>query len=525
MLKVITLMARDRAGGYDYRFTKQFVSTPLDRYFCVICHLPSREPHLSVCCGHVFCKSCIDQVIVPCPMCRNENFVTFPNKQLDREIKNLDILCTNVERGCVWQGKLSEIGSHLGDCQFVEVECTNKCGESMQRRYHPSHIDTECPRREVNCQYCREMGEHQFIEGKHKEECPRFPVPCPNKCEVEFVPREDMEKHRVECQLEVIICSNECGEKLKRRDLTSHVETRCPRRKVNCQYCHNAIEYRLIEAQHKKECPKLPLPCPNRCEVDAIPREDLETHRKKCPLEMVQCEYHSVGCETRMPRIEKQVHDGNNIENHLMLTKQKLVSTEDKLANAIQQIDALKSFMHTSVQWMVKLTTMGILFNSELDDQICPVIIKGSEYSKMVENDDIWHNNSFYTHHMGYRMCLEIHPGGYDHGKGKGTHLSMFLFVMKGIYDDELEWPLQGTFEVKLLNQISDSKHLPVAINFNDSSQKHGLRVITGDRADIGWGERYELISNEDLRKHTATCQFLKDDCIYFEVNFYASND
>ena len=98
--------SRGGAGGYDYRFTKQFVSTPLDRYFCVICHLPSREPHLSVCCGHVFCKSCIDQVIAPCPMCRDENFVTFPNKQLDRKIKSLDVLCTNVERGCEWQGKL-----------------------------------------------------------------------------------------------------------------------------------------------------------------------------------------------------------------------------------------------------------------------------------------------------------------------------------------------------------------------------------------------------------------------------------
>ena len=413
-------------------------------------------------------------------------------------------------------GKVS-FSSHLGNngnCQFEEVECTNKCGESMQRRYHPSHIDTECPRREVNCQYCHEMGEHQFIEGQHKEECPRFPVPCPNKCEVEFVPREDMEKHRVECQLEVITCSNECGEKLKRQDLTSHVEMKCPCRKVNCQYCHNAIEYQFIEAQHKEECPRLPLPCPNGCEVDTIPREDLETHRKECPLEIVQCEYHSVGCDTKIPRKEKKVHDGKNVENHLMLTKQKLVSTEDKLANAIQQIDALKLYIYTSV----KLTTMASLFES--GDQICPVVIKVSEYSKKEKNDANWYTESFCTHQMGYRMCLNIYPGGYDHGKGKGTHLSLFLHVMQGIYDDELTWPLQGTFEVKLLNQISDSEHLPVVINFNEGSEECGLRVITGDRAETGWGERYELISNEDLHKHTTTCQFLKDDCVYFEVNF-----
>ena len=57
-------------------------------------------------CGHAFCKSCIENVKSPCPMCRDEKFVTFPNNQLDREIKNLDIFCTNVERGCI-RGKVS----------------------------------------------------------------------------------------------------------------------------------------------------------------------------------------------------------------------------------------------------------------------------------------------------------------------------------------------------------------------------------------------------------------------------------
>ena len=65
-------------------------------------------------------------------MCRDENFVTFPNKQLDREIKNLDIFCT---RGCMWQGKFSKADDHLGkhgDCQFEEVKCTNDCEKTIQ---------------------------------------------------------------------------------------------------------------------------------------------------------------------------------------------------------------------------------------------------------------------------------------------------------------------------------------------------------------------------------------------------------
>ena len=83
-------------------------------------------------------------------------------------------------------------------------------------------------------------------------------------------------------------------------------------------------------------------------------------------LEMIQCEYYNVGCETRMAHTNKQEHDEVNASRYLMLTKQKLLSTEDKLANAIQQINALKLLMQTSVQWMVQLTTMATLF--ELGD-------------------------------------------------------------------------------------------------------------------------------------------------------------
>ena len=44
-------------GGYEYNFIS---GPPVDRLVCKICHLPSREPYLSVCCGHLFCKSCLD---------------------------------------------------------------------------------------------------------------------------------------------------------------------------------------------------------------------------------------------------------------------------------------------------------------------------------------------------------------------------------------------------------------------------------------------------------------------------------
>ena len=230
-------------GGYDYNF----IDTPHDRFTCKICHLTSRDPYLSVCCGHLFCKSCLENIkkastiTYACPICRDEEFVTFPNKQADREIKSLHIYCINKHKGCDWLGELHDINNHLGNgdrgCDFKEVKCSNECGKMIERRYLTSHVETECPCRKVNCQYCHDTGEHQFIEGQHKEECPKRPIPCPNKCE-----------------------------------------------------------------------------------VGSVPREDMEAHRKECPLEMIQFEYHSVGCDITIPRKRRKSHLEENIE-HLQMTK------------------------------------------------------------------------------------------------------------------------------------------------------------------------------------------------------------
>ena len=69
----------------------------------------------------------------------------------------------------------------------------------------------------VDCQYCHITVEHQFIEGEHKDQCPKFPIACPNKCEVDNIPREDIDEHRKMCQFEEATCPNDCGTTLQRR--------------------------------------------------------------------------------------------------------------------------------------------------------------------------------------------------------------------------------------------------------------------------------------------------------------------
>ena len=53
----------------------------------------------------------------------------------------------------------------------------------------------------------------------------------------------------------------------------------------------SSTEHHFIAIQHKEGYPKIPLLCPNYCEVGSGPCEDMEVYRKECPLDMIHCKY------------------------------------------------------------------------------------------------------------------------------------------------------------------------------------------------------------------------------------------
>ena len=746
-------------GGYEY----QFVDTPSDMFVCKICQYPSREPHLSGCCGHTFCKSCLEAAKRPttitkaCPICRDEEYTTMPNKQVDRAIRSLRVFCTNKEKGCEWQGEVNDIINHLENsngCQFEDVTCSNDCGKCLQRQYLTGHVEDECVRRKVDCQYCHITGEHQFIEGEHKRQCPKFPIACPNKCEADNIPREDIDKHRKMCPLEEITCPNDCGMTLQQQYLTTHVKMECPRLKVDCQYCHITGEHQFIEGEHKEQCPKFPIACPNKCEVVSVPRDDVEEHMKMCPLELIQCEYHVVGCEERMARKDQKKHNKEKMEEHLSFTTHQLTNTQHNVANsqieavdskdklttkitqtgkdlattkqhlssAVKTIDQLiqrlqqterdtasqlekykdeftmrieqqqkeseeqlavtkddltlklqrtenelivtkrdfkdelrttrenfqttqketkcklsemtKSFVDTQkeladtkadlkstqeearktkddltqqlavtnqkltntqrdlnttkqqlattcqnltkaekehitlaantdevlakleTKFQTKITEIEtaaqkriteletkleqktqqieqLIFDSNIfwyntvkyqasklssGDQVVPVIVKMSEYTKKKSGGVQWYSDSFYTHHKGYKMCLYVYATGYISG-----YMSVQLYLMKGPYDDRLRWPLKGHCEVKLLNQSSNSEHHLGNGKYQNIGHKRiasGPVVTIGERCNFYMWYSNQFIPYEHLHKITPTRQYLKDDSIFLQVDY-----
>ena len=87
------------------------------------------------------------------------------------------------------------------------------------------------------------------------------------------------------------------------------------------------------------------------------------------------------------------------------------------------------------------------------------------------------YSQPFYTHRHGYRMCARVYLNG--DGMGKGTHLSLFFVVMRGDYDNLLEWPFKHKVTMTLLDQETGQRHL--SDTFRPDPNSSSFRKPTSD--------------------------------------------
>ena len=133
----------------------------------------------------------------------------------------------------------------------------------------------------------------------------------------------------------------------------------------------------LLRANTRRSVPSFPYPVPTiACEVGSVPREDMEAHRKECPLEMIQCEYYSVGCKhVKLAHKDQEKHDNEKMKEHLMMTKLELGGTQRQLTDAkaqlaivLKQINNLAQLVMmnstssspTNIRWSIILDVMAI---------------------------------------------------------------------------------------------------------------------------------------------------------------------
>ena len=490
-------------GGYDCDFV-----TPIpDRLVCNICHLPCREPQQTHECGHLFCKSCIKKLMCSttvshaCPVCRKESFTIFSQLKDDREIKALKVYCPNKSDGCTWIGELVSIIGHK-----LPEKCTpcDRCSDIIHYTNITNHLGT-CP---CYCPYCDITAEREVISSEHKEKCHKFPIMCPNKCGLDHIPRDNMDKHKKVCPLEVIPCEYQCGAMIARNEVDRHNNEKMTE---HMQLTFEKTTTTIFNELHN----------------------DIRTWRSDMP---------SSNLHKDVSELHKKVDDLHKGFSDFCKECKGISGQGAQMEMAKQdnmRVSPIRPHLTTIVLCVIIAILMLLLLQSEsvcgsnmtihdgeMLDQVAPCIIRMANFAELKRKKEGWHSKPFLAFNEGYQMCLSVNADGY--GDGKGTHVSVFLHLMKGPHDDKLEqsgyWPLRGTFTIELLNQVSDKDHHSRKIVF--STYRHDdstERVVVGNEATKGWGH-HQFISHSTLLHHSDN-GYLRNDALYFRISYIIQND
>ena len=89
---------------------------------------------------------------------------------------------------------------------------------------------------------------------------------------------------------------------------------------------------------------------------------------------------------------------------------------------------------------------------------IPPFVINVSNFTDYKTLNADYYSAPFYSASNGYKMQLNVVANG--HSKCKGTHVTVFVYLMKGINDETLKWPFTAEISIRLLNWREDKGHV-----------------------------------------------------------------
>ena len=96
-----------------------FVEQPKKDYFCPVTYGLLLQPHLTLCCGKHLSQEATTRIEGErgaCPLCKESCLSTVLNKHFLREVHELHVFCPHENRGCGWQGELSDLKRHVQSC-------------------------------------------------------------------------------------------------------------------------------------------------------------------------------------------------------------------------------------------------------------------------------------------------------------------------------------------------------------------------------------------------------------------------
>jgi hypothetical protein len=301
--------------------------------------------------------------------------------------------------------------------------------------------------------------------------------------------------------LEVMCYNEECYEQMQWIKLKQHVMEECQYRKIQCECGVDVLYINLRD--HHKVCPLVIRKCDYHnigCNITGTSAElaqhmhdGIDTHLQLIACDSLELQIREQKLLYRLGRTEEDIETlkNENIRKMIDAINKKIKLMEETMKGmTIQRLDEFRKLskpiddatarIKKLEQISVDLTKDHIVKIEKRVDELLKVIddkmdafntrlmnleyetfdgkllwkldnfIRHKKFARSSSNlsDQRFVSNPFYTERFGYKFAISVYPNG--DGDGRGTHLSMFIFVMRTRHDDLLRWPIraQVTFMV-----------------------------------------------------------------------------
>ena len=268
-----------------------------------------------------------------------------------------------------------------------------------------------------------------------------------------------------------------------------------------------------------------------------------------CPYTLINCPLGCAGCGNGVYRKDAKSHVDDKLLGHVMIQSTQIKDVSAKLTRLEAACEQGMTKLNTTFEQRMtnleaafeqRVTNLEVAFQqgmtklenkiSELDRMmvaskpqslgqlqqpdgcvtgICkPVVAEFTmtNFEEHKRNENVWYSPHFYTHPNGYKMCLRVDANGT--GSGRSTHLSVFVYLMRGEFDHRLKWPFRGNIiSIIFVNQKEDKDHIVKTVMFTITVQRIYCQRVRTDEPSLGYGCGQFL-------PFTKLQKYLKNDCI-----------
>lgn len=191
----------------------------------------------------------------------------------------------------------------------------------------------------------------------------------------------------------------------------------------------------------------------------SISAENIETLNDK----LVQISIESLPLNNYLPKLSD---DLNDIETAMLLQKAHIDGTiinQNVLSQDILSIKQQAEYEYQTIKQHMPNGTM-IWKISNVHEKI---------YDAQSERQTSIYSPAFYTSTSGYKLCIRLYLNG--DGTARGTHISIFLVILRGSYDALLHWPFSYRVSFCLFDQRT---------MIESGGTKSGIHIIDSFRPD-----------------------------------------